>query len=81
MEPRDSDCIQAQVSQHSRLSVGDLDVSDPMRPRIDHLGVRFDAARARAQVEISRDTESGNVDCPADVMGLPRFPILPLGIQ
>ena len=81
MEPRDSDCALAQVSQHTRLSVGDLGVGDPMRPRIDHLGVHFDTAHARAQVEVSRDTEIGNVNCPAELIGLPRFPILPLGFQ
>src|SRR6266851_9018586 len=52
-----------------------------MRPRIDHLGVHLDAARPRAEVEISRNSESGSINRFADVMRLPWFPILPLGIQ
>ena len=46
VELPDRDRTQAQVSQQASLSVGDFGVSDPMRPRIDHVGVHYDAARA-----------------------------------
>src|SRR4029077_1966706 len=81
VKPRDSDCAEAQVSHHARVRAGALDVGDAMRPRIDHLGVHFDTARAPGPGEIRCHTESGNIEGPADVVRLPRFPILPIGFQ
>jgi hypothetical protein len=33
VKPSDSDQTKVQVCQHTRLSIGDLDISDPMGPR------------------------------------------------